>query len=74
MTLRGAVVLKVAPDSPMATYVKPMDVIYSVNGHPVTTAEEAVRALNGHADADPLVLGLDRVVKGAIERRTVRVP
>ena len=37
-------------------------------------AEDAVKAINGHADGEELQLGFDRVVKGKIERRTTRLP
>jgi serine protease Do len=74
VTLHGAVITRVAPTSPLASVLKPLDVIYSVNGHGISTADEAVKALAGQAAPEGLLLGYDRVVKGAVERRTVRVP
>jgi serine protease Do len=74
VALRGAVVLKVAPESPLASALKELDVIYSINGRGVTTVADAVEALGRPKVAEGLVLGMDRVEKGAIERRTVRVP
>ena len=74
VTLHGAVILKVSPTSPLDSILKAHDVIYSVNGHGISTAVEAVAALNTRATPEGLLLGYDRVVKGAIERRTIRVP
>jgi len=73
-TLRGAAVLKVNPDSPLASAVRPLDVIHSVNGQGVATAADVARALSRRAASEELVLGLDRLEKGAIERRTVHLP
>ncbi len=73
-TLHGALVLKVDPTSPLFSIVVPLDVIYSVNGHGVSTAEEAVQALGGHGKGQGLLVGYDRVVKGVVERRTVQIP
>jgi serine protease Do len=72
--LRGAVVVKVEPNTPAASALKVLDVIHSVNGKGVATAEEAVSALGAGAARDGLTLGFDRVVKGAVERRSVRLP
>jgi serine protease Do len=69
--LRGAIVLKVAPESPLATRLMPNDVISTVNGRPVASADEAVRALNRQ---ESLVVEYDRLVKGTVERRTARLP
>jgi serine protease Do len=73
-TLRGAVVLKVAPDSPLATSVMPLDVIQAVNARPIKTADEAARALNTQAEKGALLVSLDRVVKGRVDSLTVRLP
>jgi serine protease Do len=73
-SLRGAAVLKVAPESPLAAVFKPLDVIHSVDGRSVASAEEASQAMSRSTDAQSLVLGFDRIVKGTIERRTIRVP
>jgi serine protease Do len=69
--LRGAFVLKIAPDSPLSTRLMPNDVISTVNGRSIASAEDAVRALN---QQENLVVEFDRLVKGAIERRTARLP
>jgi S1-C subfamily serine protease len=72
--LHGVVILEVAPDSLLAAKLKPFDVIYSVNGQGVSNAEEAAKALGRVSAKENVVLGYDRVVKGAIERRTESVP
>jgi serine protease Do len=73
-TLRGAVILKITPDSPLATRLKPLDVIATVDGRLIASAGEAVQALNRPMDHEALVVEFDRLVKGGIERHTVRVP
>jgi serine protease Do len=72
--LRGVVVIRVAPESRLATLVQPLDVITAVNGHPVTTAEEAARVLNATGEKGGLVVAYDRLVKGRVESQMVRVP
>ncbi len=71
---RGAVIVKVEPRSPVAQVLRPFDVIYEVNGKGVSTAEDVAKALSRQRDTEGLTLSYDRVVKGAIERRTVQVP
>jgi serine protease Do len=73
-SLRGAAVLKVAPESPLAGVFRPLDVIYSVDGHSIGSAEEASQAMSRSTDVQSLTFGFDRVSKGTIERRTIRVP
>ncbi len=67
---RGVVVTDVQPGSELATYLKPNDVIALIDGQPVRSAEEAVNALS----QPQVLLEFDRVVKGGIERRSVRIP
>ena len=66
--------MKVEPRSPVAQVLRPFDVIYEVNGKGVSTAEDVAKALTRQRDTEGLTLSYDRVVKGAIERRTVQVP
>jgi len=73
-SLRGAAIVKIAPDSPLVGTFKPLDVIHSVDGRSIASAEEASLAMSRSTDVQSLVFGFDRVVKGTIERRTVRVP
>jgi serine protease Do len=77
LTERGALVTRIEPESQLAPFVKPNDVIATVDGRPVRTAEDAVKALNPKGPADralSIVVEFDRLVHGAIERRSVRVP
>lgn len=73
-SLRGAAVLQVAPESPLAAHFKPLDVIHTVDGRSVISAEEATQAMSRPTDRDSLVFGAYRVNRGIVERRTVRVP
>ncbi|MBY0396225.1 MAG: trypsin-like peptidase domain-containing protein, partial [Thermoleophilia bacterium] len=72
--VRGAVVLRVAPESPLASHLQALDVIHAINGHPVRTAEEASRALSAHASNEVLLISFDRLVEGKVESKTVRLP
>jgi serine protease Do len=74
LALRGAIVMKVTPQSPLASQVQSLDVIHAVNGHPVKSADEAARALNANTEKSTLLVSYDRLVKGVVETRTVRVP
>jgi S1-C subfamily serine protease len=71
---RGAVIVKLAPDSPLGAAIEPLDVIHSINGQGIMSAEEAVKALNLPAPAGGTTIGFDRVVRGKFERRSVRLP
>jgi serine protease Do len=79
-SLRGAVVLHVLPESPVASVLQPNDVISSIDGRSVASAEQANEALNAFTgrvtEGQPLVLGFDRYSRssGTIERRSIRVP
>jgi serine protease Do len=73
-TLRGVAVARVEPDSPLATAVQPLDVIGSVGGRLVSTAEEAARALSRRDPRGPVELGLQRPIDGRLKPLTVRVP
>jgi serine protease Do len=73
-SLRGAAVVQIVPDSPLAGVFLPLDVIHSVDGRSVASAEEASQAINRPRDRDSLLLGFGRVVQGAIERRSIRIP
>ena len=72
--LRGALVVRVAPNSPLQSILKPFDVVYSVNDQAIASADDAVKALGASPNASGLTIGYDRLVKGAVERRSVRVP
>jgi len=71
---RGALVARVAPESPLVTVLRQNDVIVTVDGRPVQTAEEAVAALNVSGGQGKRIMEFDRLVRGSIERRSVRLP
>jgi serine protease Do len=79
-SLRGALVLHVLPESPVASVLQPNDVISSIDGRSVASAEQANEALSAFTsrltEGQPLVLGFDRYSRssGSIERRSIRVP
>jgi serine protease Do len=73
-TWRGALVLSVDDDSPLTRLVKPNDVISAIGNQVIQSAEQAVRILNQRTDHVQLVMSLDRLDKGSMERHTVRVP
>ena len=74
-SLHGAVVMKIAPESPLATKLMPLDVIASVGGRLIGSSEEAIRSMNRPLEKQQaLVLEFDRLGKSGIERRSVRVP
>ncbi len=71
---RGAIILAVDVESPLARQVKPHDVISAIDNQVIQTAEQAVSILNQRSDHVQLILGLDRPAEGAMERHKVRVP
>jgi serine protease Do len=73
--LRGAAIMKVEPDSPLAGYFRPLDVVYSVAGRPIQSADEVIQALaNRKPSSTALELGIHRLVDGAFQLSKVRVP
>jgi serine protease Do len=73
--LRGAAVLKVDPDSPLAGYFRPSDVVYSVAGRPIQSADEVIQALAARRPASSMLeLGVHRLVDGSFLPSKVRVP
>ena len=73
-TMRGAAVMKVFPDSPLAKHFRPLDVIQTVNGRAIRGADDVVKALDGRAEGESMEVVVDRVNQGAIERLTFRIP
>ena len=71
---RGALVLNVDADSPLARLVQPADVISAIDNEVIQSSEQAVKILNQRADHVQSVISLDRLVNGKMERHTVRVP
>ncbi len=72
--LVGAVVTKVEPEGALSAYFKPLDVIHTVGGRPVRTAEEAVKALGDPARQDHLEIGFHRSADGVLQSLKVRLP
>jgi serine protease Do len=73
--LRGAAVIVVEPDSPLARYFRPLDVVYSVSGQPIHSADEVVQALAARRAASTVLeLGVQRLVDGSFQVSKVRVP
>jgi serine protease Do len=71
---RGALVLHVDPDSPLARAVRPADVISAIDKDVIQSSEQAVKILSQRADHVRSVISIDRLVKGVMERLTVWLP
>jgi serine protease Do len=71
---RGAAVSDVTTESVLAAALRAGDVIYSVNGRAVSTADEAAVALKARTPAEGWVISYYRVEKGSVQQRTVKVP
>jgi serine protease Do len=72
-SLRGACIVSVDAESPFVQLCRINDVIASINDRPVASAEQAARMLDdgGH---EPLIISIDRLEKGEVERHTIRIP
>jgi serine protease Do len=71
---RGALVLSVDRQSPLARLVQPNDVISAIDNEVIQTAEQTVKILNSRADHVQLNMSLDRLRNGKMEQYKVRVP
>ena len=71
---RGAVVLSVDSQSPLARYVRRNDVISAIDSEVIQTAEQTVKILNERSDHVQLTMSLDRLKNDKMERYTVKVP
>jgi serine protease Do len=71
---RGALVLSVDRQSPLARLVEPNDVISAIDNEVIQTAEQTVKILNQRADHVQLNMSLDRLKNGKMEQHMVRVP
>jgi serine protease Do len=71
----GAVIMSIAPESPLVSLCHPFDVLSTVGGQEITTAEQAVKLLNGRNDTVPLMIEIDRIDRdGQIRRHSIRIP
>jgi serine protease Do len=73
-TWRGAVVLSVDVESPLAQQVQPHDIISAIDNQAIQSAEQAVRILNQRDAHIPSVISLDRLANGVFEHHTIRLP
>jgi serine protease Do len=73
-TMRGAMIVTIDPESPLAKTCQLHDVISRINEHPIHSAEDVAKLINERADHDPLILSLDRRGRVGIEHYTFRVP
>ena len=73
-SLRGVAVIRLEPDSPLNGYFHQLDVIETVAGQPMKSAEEVVQALAGRHAATGLDVIFQRLVEGGFQRSRVRVP
>ena len=71
---KGAMIVAIEPDSPLATICRLNDVISKINDQSVRSAEDAVRLINERVEHDPLIVSLDRRGREGLERYTIRVP
>ena len=71
---RGAVILSVDSQSPLASLVRPNDVISAIDNEVIQTAEQTVKILNQRTDHVQLTMSLDRPKDDKMERFTVKVP
>jgi serine protease Do len=72
---KGAAVTKVEPDSPMVGLFRPLDVVYSIGGRPVQTADEVIQALSSRRTSSSILdFGVYRLVDGSFQSSKVRVP
>jgi serine protease Do len=71
---RGAAIVQVDPESPLAQKVRRHDVITSIDNQAVQSAEQAAAILNQRGDRGRLTINLGRPVNGQIEPYTIRLP
>ncbi len=71
---RGAAIVKVDPNSPLARHFKSFDVIETIDGRQVKSADEVVRALSNKNAVQSREIVLLRRSGDVVERTTIRVP
>lgn len=72
--LKGAVVVNVDKESPLVDICRPSDILATIGGRPVISAEQAVKFLNERKESAPLMLELDRLGQnGEVERHPIRI-
>jgi serine protease Do len=74
-SLKGAIVVTVDPESVLAEFCRPNDVVSTIGGRAIATAEQAVRLLNGRTEAGPLIVEVDRPGQnGEVQRLAIQIP
>jgi serine protease Do len=72
---RGALILGVETDGPLAKRgVRPRDVITAIGNQTIRAAEQAAEILTQRGDQGRLVINLDRLAQGEMQRHTIRWP
>ena len=71
---RGAAVIKLDPNSPLTSYLRQYDVIQTVAGRNIQSAEEVVQALGTRRAATDLDVTIQRHGEGGMQLYRVRVP
>ena len=73
-TIRGVMIARIDPNSPLAPYLKPLDVLLKVRDQPIRSADDALKALVPSPDGSATEVTLQRIVDGVLQKRTVRIP
>ena len=73
-TMRGACIVSVDAESPFVKLCQVNDVIANINDQAVASAEQAVLMLGDDGSHTPLLISIDRLEKGEVQRHTIRVP
>ncbi len=71
---RGVAVTRLDPESPLTGTFQQLDVVQTVAGRPVSSAEEVVQALGARRTSTGLDVIIQRVVEGVMQRYRIRVP
>jgi serine protease Do len=73
-TMRGACIVSVDAESPFVQLCRVNDVIANINEQAVASAEQAVLMLGDDGSHTPLLIAIDRLENGEVQRHTIRVP
>jgi S1-C subfamily serine protease len=70
----AALIVQVAPDSPLANRVHPSDIITSIDNQAIQSAEQAAALLNRRGDRSRMTINLGRITNGQVEPYTIPLP
>lgn len=73
-TVRGVLIVHLDPSSPLSPYLQPNDLIQTVDGRSVRSADDFWRAIEHHPARTRLNLGLQRTVQGKPESHDIEIP